>query len=77
MGETLLTRAFAVAVLGGLGSVTGALYAGFLLAAAEVVGGYALGGGWSDAVVFLMLVIVLILRPQGLLGKKFFAEVEL
>jgi branched-chain amino acid transport system permease protein len=76
MGVPFLTRAFAVAVLGGLGSVTGALYAGFILAAAEIVGVLVLGGGWADGVAFLVLMLVLVLRPQGLLGKKFFAEVE-
>jgi len=76
MGLSMLNRAFAVAVLGGLGSMTGALYAGVFLAAAEVVGVIALGGGWADAIAFLLLLIVLILRPQGLLGKKFFAEVH-
>jgi len=75
MGEALLSRAFAVVVLGGLGSVKGALVAGFLLAAVETVGGYFLGGGWSGAIAFVMFVIVLIVQPQGLFGKKFFAEV--
>jgi branched-chain amino acid transport system permease protein len=76
MGMSMLNRAFAVAVLGGLGSMTGALYAGFFLAAAEILGIIVLGGGWADGIAFLMLMVVLILRPQGLLGKKFFAEVE-
>ncbi|MBI4506496.1 MAG: branched-chain amino acid ABC transporter permease [Chloroflexi bacterium] len=76
MGVPLTGKAFTVAVLGGLGSMTGALYGGFVLAFAEIGGVIALGGEWADGIAFIILLVVLVLRPRGLLGKEFFAEVK-
>ncbi len=72
-------RAFAVVVLGGLGSIPGALIGGLVFGLiSEVVGGFRLGDGleaftlspWKEGILFLALVLVLIVRPQGLMGKE-------
>jgi branched-chain amino acid transport system permease protein len=66
-------KAFVAAVLGGIGNVPGAMLGGFLLGLAEqIVSGY-LSSSWRDAVAFSILILVLLVRPSGLLGK---AEAE-
>lgn len=59
-------KAFAVITLGGLGSVRGAAVGGLLYGVVESVATFLLGGTWRDAVAFLLLILVLLLRPQGL-----------
>ncbi len=69
MGGMLGLKAFVAAVFGGIGSIPGAMLGGFLLGLAEslaVVVGYSL---WMDAAVFALLIIILLVRPSGLLGK--------
>lgn len=62
-------KAFTAAVVGGIGSIEGAMLGGVLVGLAEVfAGGYA-GGQWSDVVVFGLLITFLLVRPTGLLGK--------
>ncbi|WP_022724448.1 branched-chain amino acid ABC transporter permease [Rhodopseudomonas sp. B29] len=67
-----LGKAFVVCVLGGLGSVSGALAGGLLLALVESVGSTYLGPSHATTLSFLLLIIFLILRPQGLVGRKGF-----
>lgn len=68
-GAMLGFKGFSAAMLGGLGSMVGATIGGLLLGAIEsIVGGY-LSSQYKDAVAFLILLIVLISRPQGLFGK--------
>ena len=67
-----LGKAFVVCVLGGLGSVSGALAGGLLLALVESVGSTFLGPSYATTLSFLLLIVFLILRPQGLLGRKGF-----
>jgi branched-chain amino acid transport system permease protein len=57
-------------VLGGMGSLGGALIGAFLLAIASALVGYYFGPTWSPITFFLALFIILLFRPQGLLGKK-------
>ncbi len=75
VGNVFLTRAFVITVLGGLGSIPGALLGGVLLGLAESFATVTVGIGWSEAVSFSLLVIILIVRPQGLLGRRFFGGV--
>jgi branched-chain amino acid transport system permease protein len=69
-GLTWLLRAFTVIVLGGMGSILGTLAGGITIALAEQYGSLAFGPQYRDLIVFSLLVIVLVIRPQGLLGKK-------
>jgi len=64
---------FVAAVLGGLGTMSGALYGGLLLGLVESWGGQLLPGTLVNAVAFGVLVLVLAVRPQGLAGKAFYA----
>src|SRR3954453_10744819 len=64
---------FVAAVLGGLGTMSGALYGGLLLGLAEAWGGQLLPGTLINALAFGVLVVVLAVRPQGLAGKAFYA----
>ena len=69
MGSMLGLKAFVAAVLGGIGSIPGAMLGGFLLGLAEslsVVAGQSL---WMDAAVFAVLILILLVRPAGLLGR--------
>jgi branched-chain amino acid transport system permease protein len=67
-----LGKAFVVCVLGGLGSVSGALAGGVLLALIEGVGSAMFGPAHATTLSFVLLIVFLILRPQGLLGRKGF-----
>lgn len=69
MGLTLGLAGFVAAVLGGLDSLPGALLGGFVLGIVEKVAGGLLSTGWEEGIGFLILVLVLVLRPQGLLGR--------
>jgi branched-chain amino acid transport system permease protein len=63
-------KAFTAAVLGGIGNLTGAALGGFLIAFLEV---FAAANGqqrWSQAIVFVVLIVVLVFRPSGLLGQQ-------
>ena len=62
--------AFTAAVLGGIGNIVGAGVGGFLIGVIAVFGGVLLGGEWSNSLVFVMLIVVLTLRPTGLLGSR-------
>ena len=68
-GLTYGLAGFVAAVLGGLDSLPGALLGGFVLGIVEHVAGGLLSPGWEQGVGFLILVLVLVLRPQGLLGR--------
>jgi branched-chain amino acid transport system permease protein len=67
-----LDKAFVVCVLGGLGSVSGSLAGGLLLALAEGIGSATIGPAYATTLSFAMLIVFLLLRPQGLLGRKGF-----
>lgn len=69
-GELPTIIAFAVIILGGLGSIRGAIVGGLLYGIAEQMATLFLGGIWSSAVAFALLIAVLIVRPNGLFGEK-------
>ena len=62
-------RAFTAAVFGGIGSIPGAMLGGILLGVIETFSKVYLSSQFSDAIVFLVLIIVLLVKPAGLLGK--------
>jgi branched-chain amino acid transport system permease protein len=68
-------KAFTAAVLGGIGNIAGAVVGGFFLGIVETMAvaympGQFGGGAWKDVWAFVVLILVLVLRPQGLLGEK-------
>ncbi|MDE2385926.1 MAG: branched-chain amino acid ABC transporter permease [Alphaproteobacteria bacterium] len=69
MGHDLLLPLFAAAILGGIGSVPGAMIAGLIVGLAEAACVNFIGAEWRAAVSFFILVAILLLRPQGLFGK--------
>ena len=69
MGVMLGTKAFVAAVLGGIGSIPGAVIGGLVVGFAEVLVSACGLSVWKDAIVFLLLIIVLVVKPTGILGK--------
>jgi len=70
MGSIPAVKAFAIIILGGLGSIPGAIIGGLLYGIAENGAAYFLGGVWKDAISFIILIIVLVIRPTGLFGES-------
>ncbi|MEP6666481.1 MAG: branched-chain amino acid ABC transporter permease [Nocardioidaceae bacterium] len=70
-GFTLLS--FVIAVLGGLGNMYGALLGGLVIGLVESWAGLYLSGTWMNAMAFLVLVVVLVVRPSGLVGRAYYA----
>ena len=62
--------------LGGFGSVTGAFWAGILVGVIEVLGGLLLGPQYKLALVLALFLLVVLLRPQGLLGRRDAARLD-
>ena len=70
MGTMLGLKGFAAAIIGGLGSLLGGVLGGLLLGLAESFTSGLISSGYRDAVAFLLLLVVLFLRPRGLLGGR-------
>ena len=70
MGFVLGIKAFAAAVVGGIGSVRGAMVGGFIIGFAENFGIWYIPTGYKNSVAFVILVLVLLLRPSGIFGMK-------
>jgi len=70
VGETLAIVAFVTVAFGGFGSVLGALVAGLLIGAVESLSAYLIGPVYKDVIVYVLFVLVLWFRPQGLMGKS-------
>ncbi|HOX34855.1 MAG TPA: branched-chain amino acid ABC transporter permease [Methanoregulaceae archaeon] len=70
MGSIPAVKAFAIIILGGLGSIPGAIVGGLLYGVAENGAAYFLGGVWKDAISFVILIVVLVIRPTGLFGER-------
>jgi branched-chain amino acid transport system permease protein len=70
MGTMAGLKAFAAAVLGGIGSIPGAMIGGLTLGVMEVLGVAYLSSSYKDAIAFGILILVLIVRPQGIMGQK-------
>ena len=62
-------RAFTAAVLGGIGNVPGAMLGGVVIGLSEAVSGQTVGTAWADVIIFGLLVLVLVVRPAGLMGR--------
>jgi branched-chain amino acid transport system permease protein len=70
IGALPTIKAFAIIILGGLGSIPGAVIGGLLYGIAENITGYLTNSTWQNAVAFALLIVVLIIRPTGLFGQK-------
>lgn len=68
-GFILGVKAFTAAVMGGIGNLRGALLGGILLGVMESYGAAVFGSQWKDVVAFVLLVLILLVRPSGLLGE--------
>lgn len=70
MGTMAGLKAFCAAVLGGIGSIPGAMLGGITLGVLEIMGVAYVSSSYKDAIAFGILILVLIVRPQGILGQK-------
>jgi branched-chain amino acid transport system permease protein len=70
IGALPTIKGFAIIIIGGLGSIPGAVIGGLLYGIAENLAVYLMGGIWQDAIAFTLLIIVLVIRPTGLFGQK-------
>jgi branched-chain amino acid transport system permease protein len=70
VGFNLMLKAFAACVLGGIGSIPGAVVGGLIIGVAETLAVGYISSAYRDAIAFLVLVLVLIFRPSGLLGGR-------
>ena len=71
VGETLAILAFVTVSFGGFGSVLGALVAGLIIGVVESLSAYLIGPVYKDVIVYILFVLVLWFRPQGLMGKAY------
>ena len=69
IGFTAGLRAFTAAVLGGIGNVPGAMLGGVIIGLTEALASQVIGAEWADVIIFSILVLVLVFRPAGLLGR--------
>ncbi|HET7679252.1 MAG TPA: branched-chain amino acid ABC transporter permease [Xanthobacteraceae bacterium] len=70
MGDLAASKAFAIVILGGLGSITGATLGGFILAFVEELGASYISSGYRDAMGFVLIILILLVRPTGLFARK-------
>ena len=70
MGGVTGNRAMTAAVLGGFGNMPGAMLGGVILGIVEIVGAFYISSAYRDVFTFLVLIIVLFWRPQGILGRR-------
>ncbi len=70
MGDLAAAKAFAIVILGGLGSIPGATIGGFILALVEELGAGYISSGYRDAMGFVLIIIILVFRPTGLFARK-------
>jgi branched-chain amino acid transport system permease protein len=70
MGALPTLKAFAITILGGMGNIRGAIFGGFILGVAETLGGNYLSMEYKNAIGFVMIILVLLIIPQGLFGRR-------
>jgi branched-chain amino acid transport system permease protein len=70
MGDLAAAKAFAIVILGGMGSIPGATIGGFILALVEELGAGYVSSGYRDAMGFLLIIVILLFRPTGLFARK-------
>jgi branched-chain amino acid transport system permease protein len=70
MGIPLSVKYMCIVVLGGLGSLVGSVVGGLILGVAESLTAYYFGAEWSPTIAFVLLILILIVKPEGLFGTK-------
>jgi len=70
MGLNAILKGIIAAVIGGVGSIPGALVGGLFIGLAENLGIWGVSSGWKDAIAFAILVAFLLIRPKGIFGRK-------
>jgi len=70
MGFAALLKGIIASIIGGIGSIPGAVLGGFFLGLAENLGIWKISAGWKDCIAFVILIIFLLIRPWGILGNK-------
>lgn len=76
MGGVYTFKAALIACLGGLGSIPGVIAGGLVVGMAETMGSQFISPGYKEFIGFVLLVFILIFRPEGIMGKKFFAVIK-
>jgi branched-chain amino acid transport system permease protein len=69
MGRDFIFLAFTVVIVGGMGSIAGAVVAGLLLTQVQTISSLIVSPVWSDPIVFSIMILMLVVRPQGLFGR--------
>lgn len=70
VGAIYILRAFIIVVLGGMGNILGAMAGGIVIGESEALGGFVFGPQWSEFISLVIFVLVLLLRPTGILGAR-------
>ncbi len=70
MGAILILKAFAAVVMGGFGQVRGAIYGAFILGVTETIAVGYISSEYKDAIAFVIIILVLLVRPQGLFSRR-------
>ena len=70
MGQAILVKAFAAGILGGLSSIPGVIVGGLVVGVAENIAGVYVSAAYKDVVAFAVLIVVLAIRPSGILGAR-------
>ena len=70
VSESLVVKGFAVLILGGLGSIPGAIVGGLVLGMSEALAAGLISSAYKDVIAFLVMIVVLLFKPEGLMGKK-------
>lgn len=71
MGMNAILKGIIASIIGGIGSIPGALLGGFFLGLVENLGIWKIQAGWKDTIAFAVLIIFLLFRPEGILGKRY------
>ncbi len=70
MGHLVITKAFVIIILGGMGSIPGAIVGGLIIGFAESFGAYYISTDYKDIIAFVLLVVILSMRPRACLPKR-------
>lgn len=70
MGMNAILKGIIASIIGGIGSIPGAMFGGLFLGIAENLGIWKISAGWKDCIAFVILIVFLLLRPGGIMGIK-------